>query len=103
LRGFTGIFMTAIHGPPAPPGPETIRPIMFRRPHLPLVLALCLGFFPSLRAATTSNLTFPDTLWPGDAVTNTAYLAAAEASVKAIRSLKSKEFNVKSIQEYHTK
>jgi carbamoyl-phosphate synthase large subunit len=28
-------------------------------------------------------------------------LAAAEASVKAMRSLKEKEFNVKSIQEYH--
>jgi carbamoyl-phosphate synthase large subunit len=28
-------------------------------------------------------------------------LAAAEATVKAMRSLKEKEFTVKSIQEYH--
>jgi carbamoyl-phosphate synthase large subunit len=32
---------------------------------------------------------------------HTTNLSAAEASVEAIRSLKEKDFNVKSIQEYH--
>ncbi|MEY4246278.1 MAG: hypothetical protein RLZZ245_3863 [Verrucomicrobiota bacterium] len=34
-------------------------------------------------------------------ISHATNLAAAEASVKAIRSLKTREFNVKSIQEYH--
>ena len=34
-------------------------------------------------------------------ISHATNLSAAEASVKAIRSLKTKEFSVKSIQEYH--
>ena len=34
-------------------------------------------------------------------ISHATNLSAAEASVKAIRSLKEKEFTVKSIQEYH--
>jgi len=34
-------------------------------------------------------------------ISHATNLAAAEASVKAIKSLKTKEFQVKSIQEFH--
>ena len=34
-------------------------------------------------------------------ISHATNLSAAEASVKAMRSLKEKEFTVKSIQEYH--
>jgi carbamoyl-phosphate synthase large subunit len=34
-------------------------------------------------------------------ISHATNLAAAEASVKAMRSLKTQEFTVKSIQEYH--
>jgi carbamoyl-phosphate synthase large subunit len=34
-------------------------------------------------------------------ISHATNLSAAEASVKAMRSLKEKDFNVKSIQEYH--
>jgi hypothetical protein len=79
LRGFqkkaiTGIFPAAAVRSARK---ESAHQIMSNLHRLPLVAFLTLGGFPSLHAATTSNLTFPDGSWPGDTVTSTVYLASS--------------------------
>lgn len=52
-------------------------PSMLRSLVITLAFGVSLSVHSNLRAATTSNLSFPDTGWPGDLATSTAYLASS--------------------------